>query len=51
MDKITSSDVVDILRIPKRTAQAKLKNLEDIKVLKKQGAGPATFYSLFRQSP
>jgi len=50
MGKITSSDVVDILHIPKRTAQAKLKNLEDIKVLKKEGAGPATFYSLFRQS-
>lgn len=51
MGKITSADVVDILHIPKRTAQAKLKQLEEIKVLKKQGAGPTTFYSLFRQSP
>ena len=42
--KITSSDVVDILQIPKRTAQAKLKRLEDIKVLEKHGAGPATYY-------
>lgn len=42
--KITSSDVVDILRVPKRTAQSKLKRLEDIKVLKKQGAGPSTYY-------
>jgi len=42
--KITSSDVVDILRVPKRTAQAKLKRLEDIHVLAKQGAGPATYY-------
>jgi len=42
--RITSSDVVDILKIPKRTAQAKLKNLEKIKVLKKQSAGPATYY-------
>lgn len=42
--RITSADVVDILKIPKRTAQAKLKNLERIKVLKKQSAGPATYY-------
>lgn len=42
--KITSSDVVDILQIPKRTAQSKLKRLEDIKVLEKHGAGPATYY-------
>ncbi len=42
--KITSSDVVDILRVPKRTAQAKLKRLEDIRVLAKQGAGPSTYY-------
>jgi len=44
MGQITSSDVVDILDVPKRTAQAKLKRLEDIKVLKKAGAGPTTFY-------
>ena len=42
--RITSSDVVDILKVPKRTAQSKLKNLEKIKVLKKQSAGPATYY-------
>ena len=42
--QITSSDVVDILEVPKRTAQAKLKRLEDIKVLEKQGAGPTTYY-------
>lgn len=44
MGQITSSDVVDILEVPKRTAQAKLKKLEDIKVLKKVGAGPTTYY-------
>ena len=44
MGEITSSDVVDILEVPKRTAQAKLKRLEDIKVLKKKGAGPTTYY-------
>ncbi len=46
MGRITSSDVVDILRVPKRTAQAKLKRLEDINVLTKQGAGPATYYTV-----
>jgi Fic family protein len=44
LGEITSSDVVDILDVPKRTAQAKLKRLEDIKVLKKEGAGPTTSY-------
>lgn len=44
--RITSSDVVDILQIPKRTAQAKLKRLEEIKVLEKKGAGPATYYMI-----
>ncbi|HBC72648.1 MAG: Filamentation induced by cAMP protein Fic [Candidatus Amesbacteria bacterium GW2011_GWB1_47_19] len=42
--RITSADVVDILRVPKRTAQGKLKRLEDIRVLTKQGAGPNTYY-------
>lgn len=42
--RITSSDVVDILRVPKRTAQAKLKRLEDIHALEKQSAGPSTYY-------
>jgi Fic family protein len=44
MGQITSSDVVDILDIPKRTAQAKLKGLEDAKILERRGAGPATYY-------
>ncbi|KKU63456.1 MAG: hypothetical protein UX86_C0024G0004 [Candidatus Amesbacteria bacterium GW2011_GWC1_47_15] len=46
MGRITSSDVVDILRVPKRTAQGRLKRLEDMKVLQKQSAGPSTFYTL-----
>lgn len=46
LGKITSSDVVDILKVPKRTAQSKLKRLEDMKVLKKEGAGPSTFYTI-----
>lgn len=46
--KITSSDVVDILQIPKRTAQAKLKKLANNKILEKIGAGPATYYIVSR---
>jgi Fic family protein len=48
MGKITSSDVVDILKVPKRTAQSKLGNLEKIKVLKKQSAGPSTYYVIVK---
>jgi Fic family protein len=44
MGRVTSKDVVDILKVPQRTAQSKLKRLEDIQVLEKQGAGPSTFY-------
>lgn len=44
MGQISSSEVVDILDVPKRTAQAKLKKLEDIHVLEKMGAGPTTYY-------
>jgi Fic family protein len=44
MGQITSSDVVDILKIPKRTAQSKLKRLEDVNILTKKGAGPSTYY-------
>ena len=46
MGKITSADVVDILKIPKRTAQAKLKKLELYRIVKKISAGPMTYYSL-----
>ncbi|HNP89590.1 MAG TPA: hypothetical protein PKI75_03140, partial [Candidatus Woesebacteria bacterium] len=44
LGRITSADVVEILGIPKRTAQDKLKRLEEIKALEKRGAGPATDY-------
>ena len=48
LGRITSDDVVAILAVPKRTAQSKLKHLEVLKILKKKGAGPATFYSLIK---
>lgn len=44
--KITSSDVVDILDIPKRTAQSKLNKLESYLILEKVGSGPNTYYVL-----
>lgn len=44
--RITSADVADILPVPKRTAQAKLKRLEEAKLLVKKGRGPATAYFL-----
>lgn len=46
MGKITSDDAVDILGIPKRTAQAKLQKLQLLKMLQKRRAGPATHYIL-----
>ncbi len=44
--KITSQDVTQIIRIAKRTAQLKLKNLVDKKLVKPMGAGPSTFFVL-----
>lgn len=50
LGQITSSDVVDILEVPKRTAQAKVKKLEEIKVLEKISAGPSTYYIINKKS-
>ena len=50
LGQITSSDVVDILEVPKRTAQSKLKRLEDVKVLEKMSSGPSTFYVISNKS-
>lgn len=44
--RITSDDVVDVLGVAKRTAQLKLKNLSDKKLLKLNGKGPSSFYTL-----
>ncbi len=44
--RITSEDVVDVLGVAKRTAQLKLKNLSDKKLIKLDGKGPSSFYSL-----
>ncbi len=46
--RITSEDVVDILKIAKRTAQLKLKNLSDKGLLKLNGKGPSSYYTLAR---
>ncbi len=50
MGRITSQDAADILSMPKRTAQTKLKELVDAKVIWPNGKGPATYYTLKNQS-
>ena len=44
--RITSEDVVDILKVAKRTAQLKLKSLADKGLLKLKGKGPSSYYSI-----
>lgn len=44
--RITSDDVVDILKLTKRSAQLKLKSLVGKKLVKSQGKGPSTYYIL-----
>ncbi len=44
--QITSRDVEEILKIAKRTAQLKLKNLVEKKLIKMEGKGPASYYTL-----
>ncbi len=46
LDKITSSDVSDILSISKRTAQSHIARLLKFKILDKVASGPATYYKL-----
>ena len=42
--RITSNDVMDILKCSKRTAQMKIKRLLDHGLLDKKGEGPSSFY-------
>ena len=44
--RITSDDVVDILRVAKRTAQFKLKRLGEKGLLETQGKGSVVYYIL-----
>lgn len=44
--RIVSEDVVDVLGVAKRTAQLKLKNLSDKGLLKLEGKGPSSYYTL-----
>lgn len=43
---VTSEDVVDILGVAKRTAQLKLQNLSNKGLLKLNGKGPSSYYTL-----
>jgi len=42
--QLTSDEAVDILKVPKRTAQAKLKRLVEANVIRRMGKGPASYY-------
>lgn len=44
--RVTSDDVVDILKIAKRTSQLKLKGLLEKGLIKQEGKARATFYTL-----
>ena len=44
--RITSEDVMDVLKVAKRTAQLKLKKLVNNKLLDRQGSTTSTFYTL-----
>src|SRR3990167_734471 len=44
--RMTSDDVVDVLGVAKRTAQVKLKSLTDKGLLKLEGKGPSSFYTI-----
>ena len=44
--RITSEDAVDVLGVAKRTAQLKLKNLSGKGLLKLNGKGPSSYYTL-----
>lgn len=46
MGKIDIGDTVDILRVPKRTAQLKLSKLKKLKIIKQIGKGPSSAYIL-----
>lgn len=43
-DRIRSEDIVKLLKVAKRTAQLKLKQLADKKLIKLEGKGPSSYY-------
>ncbi len=44
--RITVTDVIDIVRCPRRTAQLQLQKLKKLKLIKQIGKGRATYYTL-----
>jgi Fic family protein len=44
MGQINIKDTIDILQIPKRTAQLKLSKLKNLKIIKQIGKGPSSAY-------
>ncbi len=45
MKRITVTDVIDILRAPRRTAQLELQKLKKLKMIKQTGRGPSSAYT------
>lgn len=48
LDKVSSSDVSDILEVPLRTAQSRLARLVKFQILRQFGSGPSTHYQLVK---
>ena len=46
MGRITVTDVIDIVRCPRRTAQLHLQKLKQLKMIKQTGKARATYYTL-----
>lgn len=44
--KVTVKDAIDILRVPRRTAQLELQRLKKLKMIKQTGKGPSSAYIL-----
>ncbi|MDZ4244252.1 MAG: Fic family protein, partial [Candidatus Doudnabacteria bacterium] len=44
MKKVTVKDAVDILKVPRRTAQLELQKLKKLKLIRQVGRGPASAY-------
>lgn len=44
MGKITVKDAIDIMKVPRRTAQLELQRLKKLKMIKQVGRGPASAY-------
>ena len=47
-DRVTTSEYEEAVGVPNRTAKNHIKKLVDLGLLRRRGAGPATFYEVVR---